>query len=158
MEKLTRQDVFELIYINYLNGGANGWDAVKNRCVYFCEKSNGNCAVGVLLKHLGLNVEDLNGQYGNHNSGDILSELLTNCPNVQKIFSELVEKDVFEWQNNGCFLDRLQRAHDVPSQDAYRFGLSLPVSNTNLLYSLRRFAADADISLEFVEQPYKAPQ
>ena len=147
MEKLTKQDVLELVYTNYYNGGKNGWDNSKSTCVYFAKETSGNCAVGVLLKHLGLNVEDLVGQFGNHNSGATVLGLLGNCENIKKIFSERLE-DVYENLKDGSFLTRLQKAHDRPAQDAHRFALSEEESRTNLLYSLRRFATDSYICLD----------
>ena len=104
MEKLTAQNVADIAYRYYANGGKSGHtpgDRSPDGCTYF-RSDGGRCAIGAVLDHLGYTKKDL----GDHNELTTVSMLFDELPGIREKFSCDVE-----------FLESLQRAHDGSERD-----------------------------------------
>lgn len=122
MKQLTKQEVFDIVYKFYRDGGKPGWDKSRG-CVYFAP-NGGRCAVGVMLSHLGFERSDLQfedeGREYDYNSDNCVSDLEDH---FGKELTESFAPEVFEQKPDGFqhevenpFLQRLQNAHDKAAE------------------------------------------
>lgn len=97
-EKLSEQDIFNLVYTYYKNGGKPGWE--DNECRYLTS-DGGMCAGGILLKHLGVSDYDLEdaSKLGNHS------------PSIEKMLQVFNLEDKLDCKANDNIID-FQRVHD----------------------------------------------
>jgi len=120
MDKLTRQDVFNVVYSHYADGGLPGYDYNAGSCVYFSD-DGGHCAVGVLLVHLGfqrdslliegeVETEDLNYEAC---AFDLINKL---DGFTDRLAPEVIAKDG-SVPLYRTFLNRMQHAHDMAAED-----------------------------------------
>ncbi|MCI0557191.1 MAG: hypothetical protein MN733_01760, partial [Nitrososphaera sp.] len=106
MNKLSKQDVFNIAYSHYANGGLPGYDLDTKECVYFAD-DGGHCAVGAVLAYLGYEREDLKLDYVDLSNKKVFS-LIDYLPGFARRFRANVDTE---------FLHRLQRAHDTALGD-----------------------------------------
>lgn len=101
--KLTKQDVFNIAYNHYKNGGKPGYNENNNTCYYFAP-NGGNCAIGTVLKHL-----SFTKIAGSRYNSTTIDELFEHQPDLAKHFHD----ETLTTDNNELnFLQRLQNAHD----------------------------------------------
>lgn len=116
MDRLKRQDVFDLVYRHYANGGLPGYDYNAGQCVYFAD-DGGHCAVGVLLVHLGFTREDLDTETGDLNEETCAFDLINKLDGfTDRLAPEVIAEDG-SWPNKRTFLNRMQHAHDMAAED-----------------------------------------
>ena len=122
MEKLNKQDVFDLVYNHYADGGLPGFCTYERQCVYFAD-NGGNCAMGVLLAHLGFTREELRVEHDDGSVEDFNEE--KGADDVVSEFGERLTSRLTPnvWEDhylptgsthpqNRTFLLRMQGTHD----------------------------------------------
>lgn len=125
--QLTRQDVFNIAYTFYNNGGGLGYDKSAKGCRYF--HGEARCAVGTVLDHLGFTEQDL---VGSNNGGKFLNGMMAH--GIITHFGSRLKDRLAPEVLADCsdFLVGLQKIHDDTAQEGG--------TPANLVNYLRQFA------------------